>query len=285
MSRAGDGGAAGAGCGRGSSATAEMSREGSAPPLHAARRGQRQGGCTAGLSLMRTCIICRLESTVLMSAAAQGHGGVHGPGAGLPGTHPAARRTAALPGVRGAPRSPSHRGRTAEVRGFPSRKGKGSGEVEAALVFCKTSCAQPDACRNVRGRRCPAAPARPPRVLPVPALPWGEAGEVLVLSPGCSPAENPEILPERPRCALCFLATCRGGRPGAGWSWKGDGRSGPEALSGSDDVRGLIHSHPPFSSCFSPSASFLRANPAAWGLSPRGWGCTEVAGGYKRHRL
>lgn len=40
----------------------------------------------------------------------------------------------------------------------------------------------------------------------------------------------------------------------------------------SADAQWFIHGRAPFSSCFSPSVSFLRANGAVWGLSLGGWG-------------
>ena len=40
----------------------------------------------------------------------------------------------------------------------------------------------------------------------------------------------------------------------------------------SADAQWFIHGRAPFSSCFSPSVSFLRADGAAWGLSLGRWG-------------
>lgn len=40
----------------------------------------------------------------------------------------------------------------------------------------------------------------------------------------------------------------------------------------SADAQRFIHGRAPFSSCFSPSVSFLGANGAAWGPSLGGWG-------------
>lgn len=274
-SGAGDRGTAGAGCGRGSSAAAEMSREGSAPPLHAASRGKKAGGlhCRAFSVMQRGKAHENLHHLQIRISGSRGCSSTGAPKGGA--EPPAARRTAALLGTREAWRAPTTTEGQPKCAASPAEKGRAAGMRRQLWSSAKLpelsqtpaeTCGAGGALRHQLARLgCP----------PVPALAWGEAGEALVLSPACSPAENPPG-----EASLRLVLPCNVSRREAGrWlELEGGRRSGLEALSGSDDVRGLVPSHPPFSSCFSLSLGFLGANPAAWGLSPRGWGRTEVAG-------
>lgn len=85
-------------------------------------------------------------------------------------------------------------------------------------------------------------------------------GEFVCFPPACCPAGSPE----GPSCALCSCAMCSRGKPALA-ERDGDGAG----AKGSDGAQGLLQGRPPFSSCSSPSNSFLRI---AWGLSPWGWG-------------
>lgn len=82
------------------------------------------------------------------------------------------------------------------------------------------------------------------------------------MKPNSSGVRNP---PGRPYSALnffCNVSQREGERA----------RRGCASWLASADAQPFIHGWAPFSSCFSPSTSFLRANGAAGGLSLGGWG-------------
>lgn len=228
---------------------------------------------------MRICIICGLGSLVLVAAAAQGHEKV-GLSPLAPPQPPGALRPCWAHG--GARRAPTTTEGQPRCAASPAEKGRAAGRWGQLWSSAKLPALSQTPAETCGAGGAPRHQLAHLGCPPVPALAWGEAGEALVLSPACSPAENP---PGEALLRLVLPCNVSSREAGRWLELEGGRRSGPEALSGSDDVRGLVPSHPPFSSCFSLSVGFLGANPAAWGLSPRGWGRTEVAGGYKRHRL
>lgn len=225
---------------------------------------------------MRICIICGLGSLVLVAAAAQGHERVGLSPLAPPPQPPGTLQPCWARGGLAEPQPPRKDSRDVQLPQLKREGQRGGGGSSGLLQNFLRSARRP---QKRAGQGVPRGTSSPTSGAPGP---WGEAGEALVLSPACSPAKNPPG-----EALLRLVLPCNVSRREAGrWlELEGGRRSGPEALSGSDDVRGLVPSHPPFSSCFSLSVGFVGANPAAWGLSPRGWGRTEVAGGYKRHRL
>lgn len=170
---------------------------------------------------MRICIICGLGSLVLVAAAAQGHERVGLSPLAPPPQPPGALQPCWARGGLAEPQPPRKDSRDVRLPQLKREGQRGGGGSSGLLQNFLRSARRP---QKRAGQGVPRGTSSPTSGAPRSRLSHGvKLGKLW-----CFPLLAPQlkILPERPCCAWCFLATCRGGRPGAGWSWKGDGARG-----------------------------------------------------------